>query len=141
MAAAGTTIVFNQILELELAEAAYQIALKERHPRDWKRYRSDGRARRRANRLLAAATQGWTELLSVFDHASYRIDEVISRVPNLMTRHGLASYDAVHAATAIEAQVNTIVTTDAGFGSVPASQLRVFTDNSRLRSCRSRRRR
>lgn len=57
LAAEGTTIVFNELLEIELQEAAFQLGLKERHPKDWKRYRSDGRARPRAARLATVHFQ------------------------------------------------------------------------------------
>jgi len=49
LATEDVRIRFSSMLELELAETAFQIALKENHPRDWKRFRHDGRARRRAS--------------------------------------------------------------------------------------------
>lgn len=119
LAGAGTIVVFNELLEIELAEVAYQIALKERHPKKWKRYRHDGRARRRANRLLTDVLSAWAQVLTAFDHARFDLSDVGTQVPGLMTAHGLASYDAVHAATAVVAGVSAIVTTDAGFASLP----------------------
>jgi predicted nucleic acid-binding protein len=136
MAANGTTIYFNRLLEIELAETLYQIALKERHPRDWKRYRHDGRARRRANRLLQAGGTAWTGLLEAFSYAVFEIGDVASGVPDLMTRYGLASYDAIHASTAIESGVGVIVTLDTGFASLPQSLLTVYTNASRVSDCR-----
>ena len=136
MAANGTTIYFNRLLEIELAETLYQIALKERHRTDWKRYRHDGRARRRANRLLEAGGNAWTGLLSAFSYAAFEIGEVAGHVPDLMTRYGLASYDAIHAATAIESGIHVIVTLDTGFASLPQSLLTIYTNSSRLPDCR-----
>lgn len=135
LADAGTIVVFNELLEIELAEVAYQIALKERHPKNWKRYRHDGRARRRANRLLTDVLSAWAQVLTAFDHARFALSDVKTQVPRLMTAHGLASYDAVHAATAAVAGVSAIVTTDAGFASLPA-RVELYVDASRVGPCR-----
>lgn len=137
LAAAGRTLlVFNRLLELELAETAYLIALKERHKKDFKRFRHDGRARRRANRLLQGTLDAWADLLTVFDHATYDVGEVGHRVPELMTRYGLGSYDAVHAATALEAGVLAMITTDTGFANLPQTQLTIYTNAGRVPDCR-----
>jgi hypothetical protein len=56
-----------------------------------------------------------------------------------MTDHGLASYDAAHAASAIAAGAKAIVTLDTGFALLPASHLTMYTDRSRLASCRAKR--
>lgn len=56
-----------------------------------------------------------------------------------MSDYGIASYDAVHAATAIAAGATAIVTLDTGFALLPASQLAIYTDRSRLASCRGKR--
>ena len=139
MSVAGTTLHFNRLLNMELAEALYQIALRERHRTDWRRFRHDGRARRRANRLLQRADAAWTSLLTAFSFAVYDLAEVSGRVPGLMTAYGLGSYDAVHAATAIESGVNRIVTLDTAFASLPQSLLAVYTNASRVPTCRQRR--
>jgi len=54
-----------------------------------------------------------------------------------MTAYGLASYDAVHAASAIAAGAEAIATTDAGFALLPASLLLIYVDRSRVTSCRA----
>ena len=56
-----------------------------------------------------------------------------------MTSYGLASYDAVHAASAITAGAEAIVTLDTGFALLHPSLLTVYTDRSRVASCRSKR--
>ncbi len=56
-----------------------------------------------------------------------------------MSDYGIASYDAAHAASAIAAGAETMVTTDTGFALMPASLLTVYTDRSRLASCRKKR--
>jgi predicted nucleic acid-binding protein len=55
----------------------------------------------------------------------------------LMADYGLASYDAVHAASAIAAAAEAIATTDVGFAVLPASLLRIYTDRSRVAACRA----
>jgi predicted nucleic acid-binding protein len=56
-----------------------------------------------------------------------------------MTDYGLASYDAVHAASAIAAGAEAIVTTDTGFARLPSSLLVMYTDRSRVASSRAKR--
>ena len=56
-----------------------------------------------------------------------------------MTDYGIASYDAVHTASAVAAGAEAIVTTDTGFALLPSSLLAIYTDRSRLASCRSKR--
>ncbi len=129
-------IRFSSMLELELAETAFQIALKENHPKDWKRFRHDGRARRRASRLMTGVEEAWTSVLAYLDYVRIDVDEVIEEVPRLMRAYGLASYDAVHAATALRTDPVAIVTTDVGFCALPAANTTIFTDASRVARCR-----
>lgn len=136
---AGTTIYYNRLLEMELAETAFKIALKERFGgRHWARMRHDGRARRRAGRLMENARSAWDDVLGYFPYACIELHEVTSEVAELMRRYGLSSYDAVHAASALYAGA-PIVSRDAGFAALPASQLAIFTDASRVTVCRQRR--
>jgi predicted nucleic acid-binding protein len=136
---AETSITFSRLLEIELYEATFQLALKERHPRDWRRFRHDGRARPRANRLLADVSSSWQTVLEYVDYERVDIAQVADRIPDLMTRYALASYDAIHVATAIESEIRGVVTLDAGFAAVPASELTLYVDPSRLAACRARR--
>jgi predicted nucleic acid-binding protein len=48
----GVSITTSDLLPVELAEAVFAIALKERWGSRWRQHRTDGRARRRAARLL-----------------------------------------------------------------------------------------
>jgi predicted nucleic acid-binding protein len=77
------------------------------------------------------------ELLSPVDHVAVPVGRIASSAATLMTSYGLASYDAVHAATAIAARAEAIVTLDTGFALLPQSLLAVYTDRSRLASCRA----
>lgn len=140
LAAAGSTVYFNRLLEIELVEVAFKLAVIERHGRKgWPAKRRDGRVRRRAGRLTSDLLEAWADLLSTVPHLCVELNEVVDLVPAAMRNWGLASYDAVHAATAQFVQADGLVTTDAGFGSVPTNQLRIYTDDTRVRSCRRRR--
>ena len=136
LATEDVRIRFSSMLELELAETAFQLALKENHPKDWKRFRHDGRARRRASRLMTGVEDAWETVLTYFEHLRFDVEDVIEDVPSLMSAYGLASYDAVHAATALRTDPVGIVTTDVGFCALPATNTAIFTDSSRVARCR-----
>lgn len=132
-------LVYNRLLEIELAEVAFKLAVKERHGnRGWPSKRSDGRVRRRAGRIMKNFRASWADIVDTRPSLCIQVDEVAGDVPDAMHEWGLGSYDAVHAATAIYA-ATSLVTLDAGFGAVPAPQLAVYTDRSRVSSCRRRR--
>jgi predicted nucleic acid-binding protein len=135
----GVTVVTSELLRVELAETAFAIALKERWGRRWRGHRADGRSRRPATRRLNHTLSRHDEIFGSLRHISVRIGQVPSSVPALMADYGIASYDAVHAASAIAAGAQAIVTLDTGFALLPASQLVVYTDRSRLASCRKKR--
>ncbi len=82
----------------------------------------------------------WAEFLSAFGYVAYTVEEVTDRIPELMTRYGFASYDAVHAATALEAGVSAIVALDTAFAKLPASRIAIYTDSTRVANCRRYRR-
>jgi len=73
------------------------------------------------------------------DHIPMPLGDTASAARSFMTGYGLASYDAVHAASAVAAGAGAIVTLDTGFALLPASLLAVYTDRSRLASCRRKR--
>jgi predicted nucleic acid-binding protein len=136
LAVNGTNIYFNRLLELELAEAAYKIAIREqfgsKRARDM---RKDGRALRRANRLANNLSTAWTDVLTNFAWGVVELQDVSDKVQPLM-RRGLGSYDAVHAATAMSLGVKHLVTTDNGFGMVRESDLTIVTHSSLLGATR-----
>ena len=78
---------------------------------------------------MRSMTRAWTEL-----RGRIAIDEVSKNVDPYM-HMGLASYDAVHAATANVAGVAAIVTTDTGFACLPTST-HLYVDSSRVSWCR-----
>lgn len=140
LAEADTTVFYNRLLELEFVETAFKLAVKERHgPKGWPGKRKDGRVRRRAGRLTQELLESWNELLESLPHLCIELEEVSAAVPALMAECGLASMDAAHAATAEYVDAQGLVTTDAGFGDVPAERLRLYVDASRVRSARQRR--
>ncbi len=140
LAAHGTELLYSTLLEIELSETAMKYSLLDRHGKRWKRMRNDGRARPRAARFMDSVLDAWSDLLKSPPHRAIAIDEVADRVPDLMTRFGLGSYDAVHAATAIHSGVHHLVTIDAGFGNLPANDITLYVDRTRVASCRRRRR-
>lgn len=141
LAVSGTMVFFNRLLELELAEVAYKVAIKERYGNKHARQmRTDGRALRRASRLADRLASQWEAALANFAWARAEVDDVVDEIPALM-RRGLASYDAVHAATALKLGVAHLVTTDSGFGLVRQTDLTVVTEHSLLAACRRRRKR
>lgn len=137
---AESVVCFSRILELELAEAAFKIAVIEQHGKKaWPSKRNDGRVRRRAGRLTDQLFGSWNDLLRTVPYLAVDLAEVAANVPDLMRRYGLASMDAAHVATAEYVGVDGLVTTDAGFAAIPATRLRLYVDDTRVRSCRRRR--
>ncbi len=135
----GVSVVTSELLRVELAESAFAITLKEHWGGRWRGYRTDGRSRRPATRRLNHTLTRYDELLGSLPHISIPLGDTDGIAPTFMADHGIASYDAAHAATALAAGAKTIVTLDTGFALLPASLLTVYTDRSRLASCRVKR--
>jgi predicted nucleic acid-binding protein len=137
---AQALVVYSRLLEVELVEVAFKLAVKERHGnKAWPAKRNDGRVRRRAGRLAQDLLSNWSEFLEAVPYVCVELDEVVQDVHGAMTTWGLGSYDAVHAVSAIYSGNQRIITVDAGFGVVPESELEIYTDASRVRSARRRR--
>ena len=85
------------------------------------------------NRLLEAA---WAEMLSALSWSRVELEMTVEEVPKLMQGYGLASYDAVHVATALVVGVPRIATLDADFARVPMKRLMVHVPRARIRSFR-----
>lgn len=142
LADAGSTVVFSRLLEVELWEVIFNLALRERHPRkDLRHVRYDSRVRKRAARLLAQAHTGWEELLDTLSWLRVEIDEIASEVPELMQTYGFQSYDAVHAATLLDGECTDFITRDGGFAVLPPTAATLHTTRARLTQTRARRRR
>lgn len=135
----GVSITTSDLLSVELAEAAFAIALKERWGSSWRRHRTDGRARRRAGRLLDDTVARYETVLASKDHIPVPVGDATNGARSFMTAYGLASYDALHAASAVAAGAKAIVTIDTGFAFLPSAALTVYTDRSRITSCRNKR--
>ena len=142
-AAEGTTVVFSRLLEIELWEVVFNLALRERHPRKNLRHvRYDNRIRPRAARLLRQAHKAWEQdVLGQLAWLRIEIDEVAAAVPQLMQEYGFQSYDAVHAATLLTSGLVDFVTRDGGFAALPPDLATLHTTQTRLASTRARRRR
>ncbi len=143
LATEGTTVVFNRLLEIELWEAVFNLALRERHPRKNIRHvRYDNRVRPRAARLLQQAHQAWQDdVLAPLAWSRIEMDEVAEDVPKLMQEYGLQSYDAVHAATLVDSGITDFITRDRGFAVLPPTIATLHTTRARLAGTRARRRR
>lgn len=136
LAASECLVVFNRLLEIELHETLFNLALKERHGKQWASARYDGRVRRRAGRLLQAGTSAWTQMLDSLSSLTIELGEVVEDVPTLMRDYGLRSYDAVHAATLIAAGLHDMATLDHGFAALPRTTLRLHTTDARQATMR-----
>lgn len=140
IAAAETTVFFNRLLEAELWDFCYVIAVAEVYGR--RRARAalrDGRIRRRGTTLRNRVVDAWEALLNALDWLVVDLSEVWPWVPQMM-RYGLRSNDAVHAATAAYVDVKAIATLDYDFSAVPARHLELYVPAHRVRACRERRR-
>jgi predicted nucleic acid-binding protein len=137
-----TTVVFSRLLEVELWEVVFNLALRERHPRKNLRHvRYDSRVRPRAARLLKQAHEAWEELLNTLAWSLIEIQDIAFAVPGLMQEYGFQSYDAVHAATLLRSGLTDFITRDGGFATLPASVATLHTTQARLVQIRARRRR
>ncbi len=135
----GVAVVTSDLLAVELAESAFAITLKERWGGRWRGHRTDGRSPRPATQRLNHTVMRFEALLSPVNHLPIPVRRVAADARVLMTDFGIASYDAVHAASAIAAGAEAIVTLDTGFALLPSPQLTIYTDRSRVASCRNKR--
>jgi predicted nucleic acid-binding protein len=141
LAEAGTAVVFNRLLELELWEVVYEHALRRAVPgRDRRLRRFDKEVRNGPALALARAHVLWNELLDDLTWERVEIREVADAVPDLMRAYGLQSYDAVHAATLLASGVTDMVTRDAGFAVLMPEDVTLHTTRRRLSRTRARRR-
>lgn len=132
----GAVLGYSELLEVELAEASFAIALKRRHGGRWHARRRDGRVRSAGARLHDDVQERWTAIITNVDHRPVPISSVTTDTPWLMRAFGLNSYDAVHAATAIYLN-SAILARDVHFGSLPAALLSIYTDSTRLAASRA----
>jgi predicted nucleic acid-binding protein len=137
LARAEGTFVYSELLEVELLEAVYRIALTERYgPKKWKRHRPDGRARRGVARISQETLAAWETLDGALQGERVELSSVADQVPDLMHRYGLRSYDAVHVATAFHIGTKAVYTLDRDFARVPARQLTIFTVSAKVAGMR-----
>jgi predicted nucleic acid-binding protein len=121
----GVAVVTSDLLAVELAESAFAITLKERWGGRWRGHRTDGRSRRPATQRLNHTVMHYEALLSPVNHLPIPVRRVTADAMVLMTDFGIASYDAVHAASAIASGAEAIVTLDTGFALLPSAQLAI----------------
>jgi predicted nucleic acid-binding protein len=139
VADARSTIFFNRLLDAELCEAAYKIAVRELHPGGLLRdVRTDRRMLRRGQILRDELEAAWWDALGALDWVAIEVGEVVQWVPEVMA-HGLPSYDACHIATALYADVRAVVTLDYGFALMLPRDIDVYVPAARVRAMRQRR--
>lgn len=140
-ASAGTLVVFNSLLEVELWEVLFNHALRAHSGRrDVRHLRFAPDVRRGARAMLDEAMREWAKLLSTLLWDRVELHEVADAVPDLMRAYGLQSYDAVHAATLLTSGVTDMVTRDAGFAVLMPEDATLHTTRRRLGRTRARRR-
>ncbi len=88
----GVSVATSELLRFELAEAVFAIALKERWGGQWRRHRTDGRARRRAVRLLNDTLTRYDEILGAVRHISIPLGDTANLPETFMIDYGIASY-------------------------------------------------
>ena len=133
----GVAVVTSDLLPVELAESAFAITLKERWGGRWRGHRTDGRSRRPATRRLNQTVTRYEALLSPVNHVpvprvTTRRQGLDDRLRNrFLRRRTRCQRDRRrrrgdrHARHRLRA--------------LPASLLAIYTDASRLASCRNKR--
>lgn len=137
IAEAESVLYFNEILELELRDSSVQIALKQRSTKHVRRRLHDRRERPRVVRVMERAVASWNEILDALRWVRVSLDEVSDLYPDLMKRFGLRSNDAVHAATALYADLRHLVTLDSDLAAVPEEYLDLLVDRGSLKRFRA----
>ncbi len=84
-------------------------------------------------------SQGNGEIVDTRPALRVELEEVSDDVLGAMCNWGLASYDAVHALSAIYAGAPAMVTLVTGFADVPREDLNVYVNATRVPDCRRRR--
>ena len=141
---AGTALVYCDLLDFELADAAMTIALKRLHGRRWFGHRDDDAGVRAARALRREVFADWRATLArtssarlplgpIPDHSGG--SPVRDRAFALLEAYVLRSYDAAHAGTAVLIDA-PLVCRDVGFAWVPEGTLSLITDSTRVGPCR-----
>lgn len=133
---AECTLVFNRLLETELCDVLFNLAGQEQHGNKWRTARYDGRVRRRASRLLKDGLRAWEELLESAPWLRIELSQASSLAPDLMGKYGLRSYDAIHAASLVIAEVADVATLDHGFTMLPEAEATIHTTQPRVPTMR-----
>jgi len=138
---AGTHVVFNRLLEMELWEVVFNHAVRTQTARrDIRHSRFLPAVRRMAGERFGEAMREWHDVLDQLNWDCVELHEVADAVPDLMRAYGLQSYDAVHAATLLRSGITDMVTRDAGFAVLMPEDATLHTTRRRLSRTRARRR-
>jgi predicted nucleic acid-binding protein len=138
--AAGTALVYCDLLDFELADVSMTIALKRRHGRAWFRHRGEDEALGAARDLMRAVFADWRKTLSRTSSARLPLgpipergegSPVRDRAFELLESYPIRSYDAAHAGTAVLIDA-PLVCRDVGFAALPRGLVTVITDSTRV---------
>ncbi len=111
----GVSVTTSDLLLVELGRGGTRDRPQGTLGEPLARRRTDGRARRRAGRHLNDTISRYETVLRSIDHIPVPIADTAGAARRLMTGYGLASYDAVHAASAVLAGAGAIATIDTAF--------------------------
>lgn len=133
MVLADTTLFFNDVLELQLQDAAFDLALRE--------VRLTGtRSEASVSELARAMLARWQALIALTDAVYVELTPLLEDVMYYRERFGLPALDSVQAAMVMASGADGIVTVDQSFGEIDPSLLPIFTPQQFVRGTRARRR-
>lgn len=142
--AAGTALVYCDLLDFELADVSMTIALKRRHGRVWFRHRADAESLTTARDLMHEVFADWRQTLARTSSARLPLGPIPERGEGspvrdrafaLLEAYPIRSHDAAHAAAAVLIDA-PLVCRDVGFAGIPAGVLTLMTDSTRIGPCR-----
>jgi len=133
MVAADTTVFFNDVLELQLQDVAFDLAVRQ--------VRGAGtRSEASVSELARAMLARWQALITLTDAVYVELTPLLEDVMYYRERFGLPALDSVHAAMVMASDADGIATVDHAFGAVDPSLLPIFTPQQFVRCTRARRR-
>jgi len=133
MVHSGTTMFFNDLLELQLQDAAFDLAQREVHA-------AGMRSKDQVSILARALLGRWQKLIESSEAVYVELPPLLEDSMYYQERFGLPAADSLHAAMVMASDADGIATIDQAFGAVDPSLLPVFTPAQFVRGTRARRR-
>ncbi|WP_144712936.1 hypothetical protein [Curtobacterium pusillum] len=129
MVAAETTLFFNDVLELQLQDDAFDLAEREVGV-------PGARSGTTVSELARSMLARWQSLISSADAVYVELAPLLEDVLYYRERFGLPALDSVQAAMVMASGADGIATVDRNFGAVDPSLLPIFTPQSFVQSTR-----